>query len=487
MPADIIIRDAAIFDGSGGEPFQGDVAVERDRIASVGEATGGADREIIATGLAVAPGFIDVHTHDDFAALVHPDMAFKVLGGVTTSVVGNCGFGAAPYSEGQLIARTFHPHGEFPEYEGYLGYLAYLDEMPASVNIAPLAGHGTIRMAAMGNEGREPDDREMAQMIAAVEEGRDAGVFGLSSGLIYEPGRHAGTEELVELASVLRGTTACYASHIRDEGDDLLAAVTEAIHIGETAGVPVQLSHHKVTGRHNWGLVETTLGMITAARTRGVKVHIDQYPYTAGSTILSAVLDNLMLGSDGAGVVIAASDGHPEWEGRSLDDLAAELGTDGPEATGRRILESAPTTSVIIHSMCEDDVQRVLSEPETMIGSDGIPTLGSKPHPRLRNTFARVLGHYARDVGTIGMGEAVHRMTGLTADVMGLTDRGHIREGGFADLVIFDPATIIDRGTFTEPELMPSGIQHVMVNGVEVVDGEQHLGSRPGRALRRVD
>ena len=487
-----VIRNANIYDGSGDAPFLADVLIDGEFIADIGTIGGGARIELDGTDLAVAPGFIDVHTHDDFAALVRPDMSFKSRGGVTTCVAGNCGFGAAPHEAATTMARAFHPHDDFPEYEGYGGYFACLDDSPPGVNIAALAGHGTIRLGAMGLDARPPDAGEMNSMKASLSEGLDAGVLGLSTGLIYEPGRYAATEEIIALASVMKDAGGIYATHLRDEGAGLLGAIDEALRIGDEAGVAVQISHHKVMGRPNWGLVTESLELIESARRQGQVVHADQYPYTAGSTVLSAVVQNEMFndGDDGeikaTDVVIAACAAKPEWEGVSIGVLAARWHL-VPSAAAARVLEQEPGTTVVIHSMNEEDVQTVLGHPSTMIGSDGIPTLEGRPHPRLYNTFARVLGHYSRELGVLPMAEAIRRMTRYSADTFGLVGRGRVETGFHADLVVFDPGTVIDRGTFDDPNQYPGGIHKVFVNGVEVVSNDTYTGARPGRALRRLD
>ena len=490
---DVIIRGARVIDGSGAPAFEADVATKGDRVEAVGAPEGDADFEIDAQGLALAPGFIDVHTHDDFAAVLHPDMGFKLEGGVTTCVVGNCGMGAAPHREASLLARAFHPNQTLPEWDGYAGYLDRLNLHPASVNIAALVGHGTIRLAGMGgNAKREPSSAELQSMKDLLGEGLHAGAVGLSTGLIYEPGRYAQTDEIVELAAEMRDARAVYATHMRDEGAHLVDSVAEAIEIGERAGVPVQISHHKASGRANWGKVADSLALIEKARDRGVDVSADQYPYTAGSTILSAILrnDGLRAGEGGIGslsgddVVIASTASHPEWEGRSIADFAEEWGLEAQEA-GDRVLAQAPLASVVIHSMSEDAVLRVMAHEPTMIGSDGIPTLEGRPHPRLYGSFARVLGHYARDAGVFPLEQAVHRMTGMSATKFGLADRGFVREGHFADLVVFDPNTIVDVGTYEDPHHAPRGIHQVFVNGAHAVGDGVHTGARSGRPLRR--
>jgi N-acyl-D-amino-acid deacylase len=485
---DIIIRDVTVYDGSGGPAMHGDLAIEGEHISTVGSVSGAGRKEVNGRGLAVAPGFIDVHTHDDFAAIIHKDMAFKTMGGVTTCVVGNCGMGAAPWRPAMAMARALHPQ-PFPEWDGYRGYFALLEREPPGVNVAVLIGHGTARLAAMGSENREPTAKEMRTMKNIVSEGLDAGAVGLSTGLIYDPGRYARTEEIVELASQMRGTRALYATHMRDEGLGLLKSVEEAIAIGERARVAVQISHHKASGREAWGLVDQSLKLIEKAQQRGLDVHADQYPYTAGSTILSAVYRDASeeggLGRiEAESVVIASAQLHRDWEGKSVAQIAKEMGAD-VRSSVMRMLKEEPGATAVIHTMCEDDVRAVMRHESTMIGSDGLPTLEGKPHPRLYGTFARVLGHYARDEGLFPMSKAIHRMTGFPAKKFGFSDRGAIRAGAKADLVLFDEKSILDLGTFENPNRTPQGIKAVFVNGALTVDNGRAAGARAGRPLRR--
>jgi N-acyl-D-amino-acid deacylase len=491
-----LIRNAAVVDGTGRAAFTADVAISGDAIASIGSSSNDAEVEIDASGLVVTPGFIDVHTHDDFAAVLHPDMAFKLLGGVTTCVVGNCGMGAAPHRAASALAKAFHPQHELPAWEGYQGYLDLLESQPPAVNIAVLVGHGTMRLSAMSDATRrEPSNTELRAMKDVLAEGLEAGAVGLSTGLIYEPGRHAATDEIVELASEMRGTGALYATHMRDEGAGLLDSVAEAIAIGERAGVPVQISHHKASGRENWGKVTESLALIEQARARGLDVDADQYPYTAGSTILAAIVQNDGFGKrrggkggvgliDPSDVVIASTKSHAEWEGRSIADFAAEWSLNASEAADR-VLEHEPLATIVMHTMSEDDVQTVMRHPSTMIGSDGIPSIEGRPHPRLYGTFARVLGHYARDLRLFPLEEAVHRMTGMPARKFGLRGRGTIEEGARADLVLFDPAAVIDVGTYDDPKHPPAGIAHVFVNGRHAVSEAHQTDERAGQTLRR--
>jgi len=489
---EVVVRNARVYDGRGGPAVEADVAVADGRIAAVGSVEGDADIEIDAAGLALCPGFIDVHTHDDFAAVLHPDMAFKLLGGVTTCVVGNCGMGAAPFAAAAGMAQAFHPGRELPGWEGYAGYLDHLDAHPPALHVAALVGHGTLRLDAMGGARREPTAAEMQTMKDGLHEGLEAGAVGLSTGLIYEPGRHARTDEIVELAAEMAGTGALYATHMRDEGRRLLESVAEAVEIGERAGVPVQISHHKASGRESWGRVRESLALIESAQARGLDVHADQYPYTAGSTILAAIAQNDGFRGRAGGVgavepgdvVIASTRAHPQWEGRSIADFAAEWSLSGADAADR-VLAEEPLATIVMHSMSEDDVQTVMRHPSTMIGSDGIPSIEGRPHPRLYGTFARVLGHYARDLGVFPLAEAVHRMTGFPARKFGLRDRGEVREGAWADLVVFDPDRVIDVGTYEDPKRPPAGIAHVLVAGRHAVANGVQTPERAGRSLRR--
>lgn len=473
------VDDVTVIDGTGATGFHGSVTVHGDRIVEVTRHDGAADpaRPVLA------PGFIDTHTHDDFAVLLHPEMGFKVQGGVTTCVVGNCGMGAAPFGVASLMAAAFHPGREVEPWEGYGGYLDAVEASPPSVNVAALVGHGTVRGSVMGLDDGPPDAGRLEVMRAVVAEGMDAGCLGMSSGLVYEPGCWADTDEIVELASVAAASGGIYTTHLRDEGDGLLDAVDEAIEIGRRAGLPVVISHLKATGRANWGRVVDALARIDAA---GPTVAADQYPYTAASTVLAAVVGRGRIGTDvdPSGVVVASTEGHPEWHGRSLAEIAGDLGVTDDEA-GPAVLAAEPTATVVLHVMSEDDVRTIMAHPGIMIGSDGLPTLDGVPHPRLYGTFARVLGRYARDESVLPLEQAVHRMTGRPADVFGLRGRGRVAAGNVADLVVFDPAAVADVATYEAPQQTPSGIVDVWVDGVRVVRDGEHLGSRPGRVLRR--
>jgi N-acyl-D-amino-acid deacylase len=491
---DVVIRNASIVDGTGAPCFAASIGIRGDRISTVGQITEHGAIELEARGLTVAPGFIDVHSHDDWAVLLDPEMDFKVMQGVTTDIVGNCGMGAAPNPAAAVIFRALHgPSAKVPEWTDYAGYLRAVDENPPSLNVAVLAGHGSLRLGAMGNAKREPTQGEMATMRGWLRDAIDAGAVGLSTGLVYEPGRYARTEEIIELAGVMRGSGALYASHMRNEAAGLLDSIRETIRMGADAGVAVQISHHKASGMENWGMVRESLKLIDAARAAGHDVTADQYPYTSGSTVLAAVIQNGGLDESGArggmGIVpperilIASMPSRPHWEGKRLDEIAAEMDLGAIEAA-RKIVGEDPGTVVVLDLMSEDDVRLVMTHPSTMIGSDGL-AMGGKPHPRLYGTFPRVIGHYARAGGLMSLEDAIHRMTGMAAEKFHLRDRGVVREGAFADLVIFDAKEILDTGTYADPRRYPAGIRQVFVNGTAVVRDGAHRGSRPGRALRR--
>ncbi|MCH7719139.1 MAG: D-aminoacylase, partial [Chloroflexi bacterium] len=462
------------------------------RIAAVGTVEGKAERDIDATGLVVAPGFIDVHSHDDIALLNNPGLDFKAGQGVTTVVCGNCGAGAAPAND---RLQQFYARG----LEGILGpisdfswqslgefYQAVRAARPA-VNAAFLVPHGVLRVTAMGWERRAPSGDELATMKEHLAEGMDNGAIGLSTGLMYRPGAYAETEELIALARVAARFGGLYVSHIRNEGAGLLDSVREAIRIGEEAELPVQISHHKASGRANWGLTEQSLSIIEEARARGLDVTIDAYPYSAASTALAALVTRgqLVRGLAPNDILIASVKRQHQYEGKRLDEVAAMMDLPVEEATQRLLREEENTVVAVMFIMEEGDVRRVLQHPTCMIGSDGIPSPTGKPHPRLYGTFPRVLGHYVREEGLFSLEEAVRRMTSLPADKFRLADRGRIAEGAWADLTIFDPERIADTATYDDPRRYPTGIAYVFVNGEPVVTGGAPVAGSAGQVLAR--
>jgi N-acyl-D-amino-acid deacylase len=477
--AQLILRGGVVVDGSGAPARRADVAVEGSRIAAVGELSGWrADEEVDAAGCAVAPGFIDVHTHDDRAALATPAMDFKVSQGVTTVIAGNCGISLAPFRPGEAlpepIALLGGPDAFFPT---VAAYRAALERSPPALNLALLTGHGMLRVEALGREfARTAGPEEIEAMGARLREALGDGSLGLSSGLDYPTSRAASTDEVVALARHVSGAAnALYVSHIRDEGDEVMDALEEAFAIGRHAELPVVISHHKCAGPANYGRSRETLAAIDAAAGRQ-RVGLDVYPYTASSTVLLA--DHVTEATD---VLIAHSEPHPEAAGRWLKDIVAEWDCSEAEA-----IERLKPAGAIYFQMADEDLERILAYPRTMVGSDGLPGM-AHPHPRLWGTFPRVLGRYVRDKGLLGLEQAVHRMTGLPASTYHLVDRGLVRPGGFADLTLFDPATVIDRATYEDPEQPADGIRLVLVNGTPVWGSAGATAGRPGRFLARAE
>lgn len=487
---DLVIRHGMVVDGSGAPAVAADVAIAGDRIAVVGEVPETHGRTIDASGLVVAPGFIDVHTHDDLAVVRTPTVDFKVRQGVTTEIVGNCGIGAAPSSDafiqsfGALLDSIIGPV-DVIKWRTTAEFYQAVEKAGPSLNVASFVPHGTLRFLAMGMAQNPPTPTEMAAMKELLTEGMEAGALGLSTGLIYPPGMFAATEELVELARVAGEHGGIYASHIRDEADGMLDAVAEALRIGEEGGVPVEISHHKSMLERNWGRVEQSLGLIEEARARGLDATVDVYPYTAGSTALGALLlSGRTEETTGEEIMIASVKHQHEYEGLTLADVARRMDLPLRDATLRLLQEEENAVVAVIFAMSEDDVRRVMRHEQAMFGSDGLPSPTGKPHPRLYGTFPRVLGRYVREHRLFPLEEAVRKMTSLPAGKHRLRDRGTVRVGSFADLCIFDPATVVDRSTYQEPRQYPDGIPYVVVNGVVVVDNGVHTGAPAGRVLR---
>jgi len=475
--ADLVIRVGSVVDGGGGPRFDADVAVTGDRIVAVGalDATV-AETELDATGRIVAPGFVDVHTHDDRALMSDPTMAAKVSQGVTTVVVGNCGVSLAPLSlDGRAPPPPFDLLGAAADfrYADMAGYVAALEAAPAATNAAFLVGHSTLRLGAMADLDRPASEREIAAMQTRLGEGLEAGAIGLSTGLFYDPARAAPTDEVVALAEVVAGHGGLYTTHMRDEGDAVMDSIEETLAIGRRAGLPVVISHHKVVGRANFGRTRETLARIAEAAA-GQEVGLDVYPYVAASTVLRADMV-----ARAERTLITWSKPRPDLAGSELSEAARALGCDPDQAVAR--LQPA---GAVYFAMDEADLRRVLAHADAMIGSDGLPH-DRHPHPRLWGTFPRVLGHYCREQGLFPLEEAVRRMTGVPARRFGLAGRGAVAAGGYADLVVFDAGRVIDRATFARPCEPAAGIEAVFVNGTPVWRDGAATGQRPGRTLKR--
>jgi N-acyl-D-amino-acid deacylase len=473
---ELLIRGGTVIDGTGAPRFQADVGIVDGNIVAIGQLDGHDATQVIdATGLIVAPGFIDSHTHDDQAVLSQAQMPFKVSQGVTTVITGNCGISAAPLRADMDLPMPLNLI-DAPAEGRFTSFAAYLDALratPSSVNVAAMVGHSTLRGVTMGALDRPATDAEIAAMRAHVEEAMEAGAVGMSTGTFYATATHATTEEIIEVGRPLSAHRAVYVTHMRDEADKIMEALEETFAIGRALDVPVVISHHKAMHTPNFGRTKVTLPLIKETMKHQC-VSLDCYPYTAGSTMLrtdAGMLDNRVL--------IASSEPHPECAGRDLADIAAEWGMSRHEAAVK-----LQPGSAIYFMMDEDDVQRVLSFEETMIGSDGIP-LGDKPHPRLWGTFPRVLGHYSRDIGLFSLETAVWKMTGLTARNFGLHGRGTLKVGQHADLAIFDAATVRDAANYETPTKPAEGIDTVIVNGAITWQRGVHSGARSGQVITR--
>jgi len=497
---DLVITNARVVDGSGNPWFRADVAVKDGRIARVGRVDPSeAARVLDAAGRVVAPGFIDAHAHVENIHN-HPAAENFIRMGVTTLVTGNCGGSAVDVAQ----------------------FLGRARETPLAVNVATLVGHNSVRRAVFGEQNRPPTAAELEGMKAIVERAMRDGAVGLSTGLIYVPGVYAKTEEVLELARVAARHGGVYATHMRDEGLRVHEAIRESIEIGEKAGLPVEISHFKISARKLWGRSETTLDLVREARRRGLPVTVDQYAYTASSTSLDSRLPGWVLEGgreegkkrladpaararaagemkaglkaggfkDYAHAMVASHQPRPEYNGKSIAEITRlARGRGDLNAQIEQIFEmyEAGGAAMVYHSMGEDDVRRIMREPFTMVASDsGVRAFGEGvPHPRGYGNNARVLGLYVRELKLVTLEDAVRKMTSLPAQTFGLRDRGLVREGMAADLVVFDDAAVSDRATFERPHQYAAGFEHVLVNGVAVVDGGRLTEARPGAPLRR--
>lgn len=476
---DILIRHASIVDGTNAPRYAGDIGIRGDRIARIGDLAGaGGAIEIDLAGRIAAPGFIDAHTHDDRALLSDPDMAPKVSQGVTTVIGGNCGVSLAPMP--RPIPDPVTPPlnllddaGGWFRFKTFQSYLDALREKPAATNCAMLVGHTTLRVATMDDLGKPATPLQITRMRELVREALEAGAIGVSTGLSYEPACAAPTEEVIEVCQPLNEHGRIYCTHMRDGGDQVMEALEETFRIGREVGVPVVISHHKVVGENNHGRSRETLAFIR--KNMGQQpVCLDCYPYTAGSTILS--FDRAKIS---ARTIVSWSRTLPQYAGQDLPDIAKQMGVSEEEAVGRLLPAGA-----VYFRMDENDVQRILSFDETMIGSDGLPQ-DALPHPRLWGTFPRVLGHYGRLLGLFPLETAVYKMTGLTARNFGLQGRGVVREGAYADLTLFDAQRVGEAASYEHPIAPSHGIEVVIVNGVIVWNQGRSTGAHPGRVLTR--
>ena len=518
---DLLIRDGLIVDGTGNPWFRGDIAIEGDSIGALGRVKGAARRVIDAEGLIVTPGFIDAHSHSDLMLISEPTALPKLMQGITTEIIGQDGLGEAPIRDDildewrrYLSGLNGDPDIEW-SWRSFDEYLLRLEKAEPAVNVASLVGHGNLRMMAMGMEARPPSRDEMEGMKRLLGEALNSGALGVSTGLIYPPCTYASTEELIELGRVVARYGGIFVAHIRDEGHRLLDALREMIEVGRRSGAPIHISHLKASGRRNWGKISEALRLLRAARSVGVDITFDQYPYTAGSTFLSSILpawaheggaskmmerlrdpetrlriiEDMKLKSRIREwsweelLITSMGPGDKGLEGKNLWEIAEERGEDPHEVVLDLILEGENAVTMAVFTMSEEDVKNAMKSPLGMFCTDGI--LLGKPHPRAYGSFPRVLGRYVRELGVITLEEAVRKMTSAPARRLGLWDRGILRPGFKADMVILDPERIIDKATYDDPKRYSEGIEYVIVNGVLAVEDGEPTGARAGRVLRR--
>ena len=500
---DVIIKNGMVYDGSGNSPVQSDVAIRGDRIVKVGDLkTAKAKRVIDATGLAVAPGFIDLHAHLD-PLLELPGAESAIRQGITTSLGGPDG--SSPWPLGK--------------------YLDKADSIGMGINVAFLIGHNTIRRNIMQLENRAPNSVELDSMKAQVAQGMKDGAFGISTGLKYLPGAFSNVDEVIALSEIASQFGGIYTSHLREEGIGLFDAVAEAIDIGKIAKVPVILTHHKAIGTKMWGGSVTTLAMVDSARQLGIDVMMDQYPYNASYTgigvlipswamaggrnefkkridnrmlkdsIKRGIIDNILYDRGGADlnrIQFAMVDWKKDLEGRTLNDWLIEKKMEPTVENGAELVIEAQLNggaSCVYFAMDDADVERIMKHPQTMIASDGrLASPGDgHPHPRWYGTFPRVLGVYVREKNILLLEVAIQKMTMMPADRLGLKERGRIQENTFADVVVFNPETVIDKSTFQDPHQYPEGIDYVFVNGQLAVDKGEFTNIRSGKVLKRLN
>ncbi|MEW5784963.1 MAG: D-aminoacylase [Bacillota bacterium] len=537
---DLIIKNGAIVDGSGNVPFKADLAILDGLIHTVAPVIdrGLGQRVIEAAGFSVAPGFIDIHSHSDFTLQKNPRAESKIRQGITTEVVGNCGFTAAPVCPQrfdelmQYLVNTVTLDDEEKRHWRWPGQYSFLNDISrtgTAVNLVPLVGHGTIRVAVMGFSSRPPTAAELRKMGLLLEKEMQEGLWGFSSGLQYDPGSFAGADELVFLGKVAARYGGIYTTHLKSEGRDLLPCLEEAVAIGRRSGVSVQVSHLKASNPPNWGKVKAALEMIDTARTAGNNIDFDVYPYTAfGSGLIDLVppwvrergarhmVAMLKNGKHRSRVLAEMELGTGDWEnpmfgaawemvriasvkteknrgieGKNLAQAAAARGSSPADTVLNLLVEEEGAVKIIFFAMCEQDLETLMLHPRAIFCTDGraVAPYGElgrgKIHPRYYGTYPRILGRYVREKKMLSLEDAVKKMTLLPARKLNLPGRGLIAEGYHADITIFDSQEITDLSEFDDPHHFPAGIKYVIVNGVPVVTPDGHSGKLPGIILRR--
>ncbi len=523
-----VIQNGWVFDGAGNPWTKADVEIIGERISHVGKTRSERKAKTVnAKGLAVTPGFIDIHCHSDLNVLANPRAESVIHQGLTTQVFPNCGTGPAPLAGSalELIKDDLKDLHLRADWSTLSGYMNRIERKKTAINVALLIPHGTLRACVMGFENRGPTRQELDEMKSLTEQCMKEGAFGMCTGLRYVPGSYADPEEVEELLKVVGKYGGFYASHVRDEGDrgTYPTAIAEAIQIGEKAGVPVQISHFKALGKRAWGKIDAALKLVDEARARGVDVMADQYPYAASGTGFMAwiprwshegginafmnrlrdpdqrrkIVDETREVLEDRGgpenALLTRYAPNPSLEGKTLAEISKEKGDDPVNVMLELLIESEGETKVVNFNQREEDVVTVIQRPEVMICTDGyaLAPYGvlrkGQPHPRSYGSFPRVLARYVREQKVLNMEEAVRKMTSLPAQRLGLQDRGLLKPGMFADIVVFDPERIADKATFVDPHKYPEGIEYVFVNGIAVIEKGKHTGKLPGKVLRKTE
>ena len=526
---DLIIKNGLVCDGSGTVPFRADIGVIGGKIAFVGDISDAdAVRTVDASGMIVSPGFIDAHSHNDGYLFHDPSAISKLSQGVTTEISGNCGEGLAPinpefFPEILAYYRPYYMTDDFIKYTTFGKFLDDIEALPLGINVGFYAAHGTLRMSAMGCDQRPPTAEELEKMKTYLREALDSGALGMSTGLVYAPGCYAETEEIIELAKILKEYDAIYATHMRSESLDLMEAIDEVIRIAKETGVRVNISHLKALGKPRWGLAKEILEKIRTANSEGCRISFDQYAYTVSCNVIAAILpieyaeggvdklisrledpairqeikekmlspvydwDNPVITYGYEGIHILTTDETmPEVEGKTLQEAADEKGMEPLELLFDIIVKSKGYTLAAYDAMDENDVKLIMKEPIGSVCTDGIAVFpNEKTHPRLYGGFPRVLRKYVREEKVLTLEEAVRKMTSLTAESVGLKGKGLIKEGYDADFVIFDPDTIADTATLESPQERADGIYEVIVGGKTALKNKSYTGSSSGRLIRR--
>lgn len=527
----ILVKNGTIVDGSGGPRYAGNVAVEDALITAVGQVEGsGFDQVIDARGMVISPGFIDTHSHSDLQVLVNPYVEPKIRQGITTELLGQDGISMAPLPQKYVSPWRKNLAGLEGDsdqidwsYGNTEGYLRLLQKSGVGLNEAYLVPHGNIRMEAMGLDNRQPTAAELEQMRAITRREMEAGAYGLSSGLIYMPCAYARADELVEMCKVVAEFDGAFVVHQRSEADTILESMEEVLGVGRKSGVKVHFSHFKICGRKNWGYVDQMLALIDRAKEEGIRISLDQYPYVAGSTMLGVILppwvhdggtDNLLKRLEDAELrkkmIRDIEQGIPGWDnfidfagldqifvtsvkskanedlvGKNLIQIGEIRGKDPYNATFDLLYAEQNAVGMVDFYGLEEHIIRFMTRPEQNVCTDGL--LGGKPHPRVYGAFPRVLGKYVREDKALTLEAAVKKMTSKPAEVFGFERRGLLKNGNYADLVVFNPETVIDKGTFVDPIQYPLGIEYVFINGNPVVQSGNYEKKLAGNVLRKAD